>query len=80
MYKLISGILVLSFLNLIGCTSTNSFTAFELKQAEEDEPIDIHVITKDDQEYYFSYPNYYFENDTLYGRANTGSYGLDFGH
>jgi hypothetical protein len=64
----------------LGCYSFQPLTVSEYKQVEEKEgkPHNIHVITKDDQEYHFSGSDFTFENDTLYGkeiRKNYDGYG-----
>jgi len=42
------------------------------KQIEEEDKLnEIFVKTEDSQEYYFSEPNFYIENDTLYGNKYT---------
>jgi len=65
--KLISSILIVAFLNLLGCYSFKSMTVPEyMVEEKEDKPDEIYVKTKDFQEYYFSDSNFYIENDTLY--------------
>jgi hypothetical protein len=67
--KLVSSILVVAFLNLLGCYTFQPVTVSEYKQVEEKEgkSHEIHVIMKYDQEYHFLDSNYTIENDTLYG-------------
>ena len=67
--KLISSILVIALLNLVGCYSFESVTLNEYKQVEEEEgkPDEIFVKTIYNKEYHFADPNFYIENDTLYG-------------
>jgi hypothetical protein len=66
--KLISCILVVAFLNLLGCASIQSFTVSEYKRFEkkDDKPDEINVITKDGQEYLFTEPITTFKRDTLH--------------
>ena len=66
--KLIPSILLVAFLNLIGCQSSKSFTVSEYRQLEEkkNNPNEFRVITKDGQEYHFSASKTKFENDTLH--------------
>jgi len=66
--KLISSILVVAFLNLLGCASIQSFTVSEYKEIKnkDDKPDEINVITKDGQEYQFTKPITIFERDTLH--------------
>ena len=65
--KSISVILVIAFLNLLGCAATQSFTVSEYKQSEDrnKKPDEICVIIKTGQEYYFSEPILLFQHDTL---------------
>ena len=71
--KLISSILVVAFLNLLGCNPSELMTVTvpEYKQFEKKEgkPDEIKVKTRDTQKYHFSNSNFYIENDTLYGKA-----------
>jgi hypothetical protein len=71
--KIFSSFLLLAFLNFIaGCYSFQPVTVNEYKQIEEEDgkQNEINVITKDSKKYYFSYSNYYIENDTLYGKES----------
>jgi hypothetical protein len=79
--KIISSILVIAFLNLLGCYTFQPVTVPEYKQIEEqeDKPDEIYVITKDDQKYHFLESNYYIENDTLYGKEIVITY-FESGH
>ena len=69
--KLISSILVVAFLNALGCSSSKTFTVSEYGQLEEndDRSDEIHVITKNGQEYHFKEAITNFENDTLHIRG-----------
>lgn len=74
--KSVSTILIIAFLNLLGCASIQSFTVSEYKQIEEkDKPAKIHIITKSGQEYHFREPVIIFERDTLHvkGKVTTSS-------
>lgn len=68
--KFISSILLIAFLNLLGCYSFKSVTIPEFKKVEEKEnkPNEFYVKSKDSQEYHFSDSDFYIENDTLYGK------------
>jgi hypothetical protein len=71
--KVIISFLLLAFINFIaGCYSLQPVTVNEYKQLEEDDDKqdEIYVTTKDGDEYYFAESNFYFENDTLYGKAS----------
>ena len=71
--KIFISFLLFAFINLIaGCYSFQPVTVNEYKQIEEEDgkQYEINVITKDNQEYHFSYLNYYIENDTLYGKIS----------
>lgn len=65
---LISSILILVFLNLLGCAATQTLTVSEYKQnnKKDDKPDEINVITKDNQEYHFTEPITIFKRDTLH--------------
>ena len=71
MKKIIATILLVSLSNLLfGCYSYESITLSELSQFHEnDKPNEILVTTKDSQKYKFSNPNFYVEQDTLYGKG-----------
>ena len=71
--KVLISFLLIAFINFIaGCSSMHSVSISEYKQLEEDDgkQDEIYVTTKDGQEYYFAESNFYFENDTLYGKAS----------
>jgi hypothetical protein len=54
---------------LTACSSSEVITVKDFKQIEEkDTPDKIRVTTRDSTEYHFVKPDYYFENDTLYGK------------
>ena len=74
--KLISCILVAAFLNLVGCYSYKAVTMSDYQQIEDEEdiPDNIYVVTKDDKEYKFKNSNFYFENDTLFGKQKVKTY------
>ena len=60
-------ILALTFA-LAACSSSEVITVQDFKQIEEkDTPDKIRVTTSDSSEYRFVKPDYYLENDTLYG-------------
>jgi len=69
--KLIAGVLVGAFLNLLGCASIKSFTPSEYLQSEakDDKPEEILVITKDGKEYHYKDPTIIFEDDSLHVRG-----------
>ncbi len=61
-------IIALTF-TLAACSSSERITVQEFKQIEKkDTPEKIRVTTKDSTVYRFVKPDYYFENDTLYGK------------
>ena len=66
--KFITSILIVAFMNLLGCASIQSFTVSEYKQNEEkyDKPDEINVVTKDGQEYHFTEPITVFKRDTFH--------------
>jgi hypothetical protein len=66
--KLISSILIVAILNLVGCYSSEFITGPDFDKIEKDAPRSIRVVTKDAEEYHFSQPNFYFVEDTLYGK------------
>jgi len=74
--KIISVLLVISFLNLLGCASPKFFTVSEYRQNEgkDDKPDEIYVITKDGQEYHIREPIIIFENDTLHVKGKSTNY------
>ena len=69
--KFISSIIVVALLNLLGCYSFQSVNFVEYKQIEKNngKPNEIKVKVDDSREYHFTDSNFYFENDTLYGRG-----------
>jgi hypothetical protein len=70
--KILISLLIIAMFNLlVGCYSSELLTVPEYNQIEqEDKPDEMLVISKDGQEYHFSYSNYYIENDTLYGKVS----------
>ena len=71
--KVFISFLILTLINFIaGCYSLQPVTVNEYKQLEEDDDKqdEIYVTTKDGQEYYFAESYFFFENDTLYGKAS----------
>ena len=64
-----SVLLIAIAISLTACSSSEVITVQDFKQIEEkDTPDKIRVTTKDSSEYRFVKPDYYFENDTLYGK------------
>ena len=74
--KLISSILVVAFLNLLGCSITQVFSASEYKQIDEkvDKSDEFHIITKDGQENHFTEPKYIIKSDTLHVKGLLTTY------
>ena len=71
--KVFISFLVLVFINFItGCYSLQTVAIPEYKQLEEEDgkQDEIYITTKDGQEYYFAESYFFFENDTLYGKAS----------
>ena len=64
-----SVLLIAITISLAACSSSEVITVQDFKQIENnDTPDKIQVTTKDSSEYRFVKPDYYFENDTLYGK------------
>ena len=64
-----SVLLIAITISLAACSSSEVITVQDFKQIENnDTPDKIRVTTKDSSEYRFVKPDYYFENDTLYGK------------
>ena len=64
-----SVLLIAIAISLAACSSSEVITVQDFKQIEEkDKPEKIRVTTRDSSEYRFVKPDYYFENDTLYGK------------
>ena len=64
-----SVLLIAIAISLAACSSSEVITVQDFKQIEEmDTPEKIRVTTRDSSEYRFVKPDYYFENDTLYGK------------
>jgi hypothetical protein len=71
--KIFISFLLFALINfIVGCYSFQPLTVPEYKQLEEEDgkQNEINVITKNGQEYQFSYSNYFIENDTLYGKIS----------
>lgn len=69
--KIFISFLVVALFNLVvGCYTIEKITVPEY-MAESDKPDEILVTTKDFKKYSFSHPNFYIENDTLYGMGKT---------
>jgi hypothetical protein len=71
--KVFISFLLLAFINFIaGCYSFQPVNVHEFKQIEEEDgkQDEIYVTTKDGQEYYFAESYFFFEKDTLYGKAS----------
>ena len=68
--NIFTGVLIIAItISLTACSSSEVITVQNFKQIEEkDTPVKIRVTTKDSSEYRFVKPDYYFENDTLYGK------------
>ena len=66
---IIGGILIIPLIISLGaCSLSEVITVQDFKQIEEkDTPDKIRVTTSDSSEYRFVKPDYYLENDTLYG-------------
>ena len=65
----ISVLIIALIFSLAACSSSEVLTVQDFKQIEEeDSPDKIRVTTRDSTEYSFAKPDYYFENDTLYGK------------
>lgn len=80
--KIITYLLLLSFLNYIGCSSTVFVTVDEYNQKvlEENPPSEIFITTNDNTKYHFSNDEYYyFRNDTLFAKGKIPVYRLENG-
>jgi hypothetical protein len=66
--KSLSWIVLISFINLISCASTQTFTVSEYQQYQGDDevPDGIRISTKDGLDYDFSEQTVVFKNDTLF--------------
>ena len=69
--KIISTICILAVLNFIGCSSKEVITKDTFiqtyKSSNDEDKKDIYIHTINDEQYFFSYDNYFFENDSLNG-------------
>jgi hypothetical protein len=62
-------LIIVSIISLTACSSSKVITVQDFKQIEEkDTPEKIRVTIRDSTVYHFVKPDYYFENDTLYGK------------
>jgi len=62
-------LLIALLISLAACSSSKVITVQDYKQIEEkDTPEKIRVTIRDSTVYRFVKPDYYFENDTLYGK------------
>ncbi|MBE0571503.1 MAG: hypothetical protein IH618_08165 [Ignavibacteriaceae bacterium] len=68
MKKTIITLIIISFMNLIGCYSYHTISKEELDQAEEYR--DLQVITKNKYIYEFDEGNYTISEDSIYGTGN----------
>ena len=75
--KIITYLLLFSFLNYLGCSSTQYITVkeYDLKLLEEDPTLKISVTTIDSKQYHFTNDEYYYlKNDTLYTKVTLAEY------
>jgi hypothetical protein len=66
--KLLSSLLVIAFLNLIGCYSSREVTLNEI--LTNDEISEITITTKDSLRLSFEENDFYFSSDTLKGKSS----------
>jgi hypothetical protein len=71
---IISFLIVVLFNLLVGCFGLKSVSSREYKKIEQlrGQPDKIYVRTSDSYVYIFSHSNYYIQNDTLFGKDNSG--------
>ena len=80
--KIITYLLLFSFLNYIGCTSTIFVTVDEYEPMilKENPPSEIFLIAHDNTKYHFSNGEYYyFRNDTLFAKGKIPVYEIKNG-
>ena len=76
--KIITYLLLFSFLNYLGCSSTQYITVneYDTKRLEKHPPSEIYVTTNDSKKYHFTNDSlyYYIKNDTLYTKVTLAEY------
>ncbi len=80
--RFITYLLLFSFLNYIGCSSTYyvAVDEYRLERLEEDPPVEIFITTNDNQKYHFSNREFfYFKGGVLYGRTKMPEYTYEKG-
>ena len=80
--KIITYLLLFSFLNYVGCSSTQYITVneYDTKRLEKHPPSEIYVTTNDSKKYHFINDEYYYiRNDTLYSGIKIDAYRIEYG-
>ena len=80
--KIITYLLLFSFLNYIGCSSSVFVTIDEYNQKmlEENPPYEIFLTTYDSKKYHFTNEGYYYiKNDTLFASRKVQEYEIERG-
>ncbi len=73
--KIIISLLITTLFNFfVGCSGSETVTFREYKKIEQlrGQPPKIYVRASDSYDYIFSHSNYYIQNDTLFGKSNSG--------
>ncbi len=73
--KIIISLLITTLFNFfVGCSGSETVTFREYKKIEQlrGQPPKIYVRASDSYDYIFSHSNYYIQNDTLFGKGNSG--------